>query len=157
MSSRRRNSSAGFARPARIARRLYGPDLSAAGAGRIAGILGPSGSGKTTLLRTLAGVQKFQALQLFPALIIPQLMLCGLFGPRDDMAGVLYAISNALPITYAVETLTELLDHPEATSHFWISLGIVAACVVALLVIAAATLRRRTDSVGRRPVASIRN
>ena len=125
-------------------------------AGRIAGILGPSGSGETTLLRTLAGVQKFQAMQLFPALIIPQLMLCGLFGPRDDMAGVLYAISNALPITYAVETLTELLDHPEATSHFWISLGIVAACVVALLVIAAATLRRRADSVGR-PVASIRN
>lgn len=111
----------------------------------ITGIIGAQLGVAFGLLASAISMSEFQAVQLFPALIIPQLMLCGLFGPRDEMAGVLYGISNALPITYAVEALTELLDNSAATSHFWVSLSIVAACVIALLVIAAATLRRRTD------------
>jgi len=110
----------------------------------VTGIVGAQLGVAFGLLASAISMSEFQAVQLFPALIIPQLLLCGLFGPREEMASVLNAISNALPVTYAVEALTELLDHPEATSHFWISLGIVAACVIALLMIAAATLRRRT-------------
>ena len=96
------------------------------------------------LLASAISTSEFQAVQLFPALIIPQLMLCGLFGPRDQMADVLYEISNFLPVTYAVEGLTELLDNSAATSDFWASLAIVAGCVVGLLLAASATLRRRT-------------
>lgn len=96
------------------------------------------------LLASAVSTSEFQAVQLFPALIIPQLMLCGLFGPRDQMNDVLHAISSALPITYAVEALIELFAHPEPSAHYWVSLGVTVGCVLALLMIASATLRRRT-------------
>ena len=96
------------------------------------------------LLASAVSTSEFQAVQLFPALIIPQLLLCGLFGPREDMADVLHAISAALPITYAVQALTEVFTHPDPTGDYWVSLLITAACVLGLLIVAAATLRRRT-------------
>ena len=40
-----------------------------------------------------------------PAIIFPQLLLCGLFVDRYEMAGVLYGVSWALPLTYAYDAL----------------------------------------------------
>src|SRR5690242_17961831 len=37
---------------------------------------------------------EFQAVQFLPVVVIPQLLLCGLFVPREAMAGWLQAISN---------------------------------------------------------------
>src|SRR5207344_3494557 len=41
---------------------------------------------------------EFQAVQFMPALIFPQLILCGLFIERSDMSTALYWASWALPI-----------------------------------------------------------
>src|SRR3954465_5174808 len=43
-----------------------------------------------------------QAVQFLPGVVVPQLLLCGLFVPREQMAGWLQAISDVLPLTYAV-------------------------------------------------------
>ncbi len=48
---------------------------------------------------------EFQAVQFMPAFIFPQLLLCGLFVARDQMAPALEAISWALPMTYAYDAL----------------------------------------------------
>ena len=48
---------------------------------------------------------EFQAVQFMPAFVLPQLLLCGLFVPRDEMAGWLEAISYAVPLTYAFDAL----------------------------------------------------
>src|SRR5689334_280905 len=37
---------------------------------------------------------EFQAVQFMPAVIFPQILLCGLFTPRDRMTPALEAISN---------------------------------------------------------------
>jgi len=87
---------------------------------------------------------EFQAVQFMPVVVVPQLLLCGLFVARDQMAGWLQAISNALPMTYAVEALQEVGAHPDPTDKLWRDLGIVAGCIVVALVLAAATLRRRS-------------
>jgi ABC-2 type transport system permease protein len=87
---------------------------------------------------------EFQAVQFMPVVVVPQILLCGLFVARDQMAGWLEAISNVLPMTYAVEALQEVGAHPDPTVMMWRDLGIVAGCVVVALVLAAATLRRRT-------------
>jgi ABC-2 type transport system permease protein len=87
---------------------------------------------------------EFQAVQFMPVVVIPQLLLCGLFVARDQMAGWLQVISRALPMTYAVEGLQEVGVHAQATDTLWRDLGIVAGCVVVVLILAAATLRRRT-------------
>lgn len=87
---------------------------------------------------------EFQAVQFMPVVVIPQLLLCGLFVERADMAGWLQAISDVLPMTYAVEALQEVGRYADPTSTLWTDLGVVVGCIVVALTLAAATLRRRT-------------
>jgi ABC-2 type transport system permease protein len=87
---------------------------------------------------------EFQAVQFMPLVVAPQLLLCGLFVPREDMAGWLQAISNVLPMSYSVEGLTEVGVHSEPTGIMWRDLTIVVGAVVVALILGAATLRRRT-------------
>jgi ABC-2 type transport system permease protein len=87
---------------------------------------------------------EFQAVQFMPVVVIPQLLLCGLFVERDAMAGWLQAISDAMPMSYAVEALQEVGRNAQATEVLWRDLGIVAGSIVIALALAAATLRRRT-------------
>ncbi|MFS8479803.1 MAG: ABC transporter permease [Micromonosporaceae bacterium] len=87
---------------------------------------------------------EFQAVQFMPVVVLPQALLCGLFVPRDQMAGWLEAISNVMPMSYAVEALQEVGAHAEPTGVLWRDLGIVVGCVIVALVAAAATLRRRS-------------
>ena len=86
---------------------------------------------------------EFQAVQFMPALVIPQILLCGLFVPREDLPPFLEAVSNVLPLSYAVDamqTLTQTAD----TADVWVDLLIVACFAVGGLALGAATLRRRT-------------
>jgi ABC-2 type transport system permease protein len=87
---------------------------------------------------------EFQAVQFMPIVVVPQILLCGLFVPRAQMAGWLQAISDVLPMTYAVQALQEVQVHAAATETLWRDLGIVVGCVMLALTLAAATLRRRT-------------
>ncbi|MEV0560270.1 ABC transporter permease [Dactylosporangium sp. CA-152071] len=87
---------------------------------------------------------EFQAVQFMPAVVLPQVLLCGLLQPRDQMAGWLQAISDVFPMSYAVQALTELGTHTEPTGLMWRDLGIIVGCVIVALLLGAATLRRRT-------------
>lgn len=87
---------------------------------------------------------EFQAVQFMPVVVIPQILLCGLFVARDRMAGWLGAISDVLPLSYAVEALQQVGAHAEPTGTMWRDLAVVAGAVIVALVLAAATLRRRT-------------
>ena len=96
------------------------------------------------LLASAFARTEFQAVQFMPVFVIPQLLLCGLFVDRANMAGWLQAISDALPMSYSVEALQEVGRHADPTGTLWADLGIVVGCVVVALTLAAATLRRRT-------------
>ena len=87
---------------------------------------------------------EFQAVQFMPVVAVPQLLLCGLFVARDQMAGWLQAISNVLPLSYSVEALTDVGAKVYATATMWRDLMIVVGAVVLALALGAATLRRRT-------------
>jgi ABC-2 type transport system permease protein len=87
---------------------------------------------------------EFQAVQFLPVVVVPQLLLCGLFVPRDQMAGWLQAASDVMPLSYAVNALAQVGTHADATATMWRDLTIVACAAVVALVLAAATLRRRT-------------
>jgi ABC-2 type transport system permease protein len=88
---------------------------------------------------------EFQAIQFMPVFVVPQLLLCGLIWPRDQMAGWLQGVSDALPVTYAVKALTEVQLNPEVTADMWGDLAVVAAAVLVATALGAATLRRRTN------------
>ena len=87
---------------------------------------------------------EFQAVQFLPVVVVPQILLCGLFVPREQMVGWLQAVSDVLPLTYAVEALGQVGRYAEPSATMWRDLTIVVGAVIAALILAAATLRRRT-------------
>lgn len=87
---------------------------------------------------------EFQAVQLMPAFILPQLLLCGIIVRRSGLPSVLHWVSYGLPMSYAVDATQQLSGHRAVTSQFAVDVIIVAAFFVAALAVGAATLRRRT-------------
>ncbi len=96
------------------------------------------------LLCSAFATTEFQAVQFMPVVVIPQILLCGLFVARAQMNGVLEALSNIMPLSYAVHGLQEVAGHADPTSSLVTDLVVVAAFVVAGLLLASLTLRRRT-------------
>ena len=86
---------------------------------------------------------EFQAVQFMPLVVIPQILLCGLFIPRDQLPAALEAVSNVLPLSYAVDAMQQLTRTAE-TGEVWQDLAVVAGFALAGLALGAATLRRRT-------------
>ncbi|MDG9422951.1 ABC transporter permease, partial [Streptococcus pneumoniae] len=54
---------------------------------------------------------EFQAVQFMPVVVVPQLFLCGLLVPRDQLPTWLEWISNVLPLSYAVDALQQVSIH----------------------------------------------
>lgn len=87
---------------------------------------------------------EFQAVQYRPAILMPQILLCGLFAPRDSMTLVLEWLSNVMPLSYAVDALESVTRSNELNGVFTRNLVIVAGSGVLALILGVATLRRRT-------------
>lgn len=95
------------------------------------------------LLSAFANTE-FQAVQFLPAFVLPQLLLCGLFVPRDQMAPVLRGLSDVFPLSYAVDGVSRGAASTNWTLALSNDLIVVVACVPLALALGAATLRRRT-------------
>ena len=87
---------------------------------------------------------EFQAVQFMPMALLPQLLLCGLIVPTDQLPAPLEWLSRFLPLTYAVDAMARVASSPTVGREFWADLGVVLAMGVLLLGLGAATLRRRT-------------
>jgi ABC-2 type transport system permease protein len=74
---------------------------------------------------------------------LPQALLCGLIVPRDQMATWLEWLSNAMPLSYAVEAMQQLGTRTTFTGVLARDLAVVAGCTLLALLLGAATLRRR--------------
>jgi ABC-2 type transport system permease protein len=92
---------------------------------------------------------EFQAVQFMPALVIPQLLLCGLFLPREAMPRALEVLSDVLPLSYAVDAMTAVSTTTSSgfggvDGSVWSDIAIVLGFALGGLALGAATLRRRT-------------
>ena len=96
------------------------------------------------LLASAFARTEFQAIQFMPVVVLPQLLLCGLFTPRSEMARVLRWASDVMPLSYAVEALQRVAIDDGVSAIYARDLVVVLACAVAGLALAAATLRRQT-------------
>lgn len=102
-------------------------------------VLGSSlGLAASALART-----EFQAVQLMPAIIFPQLITCGLLLPRDQMPALLEAVSRVLPLTYGVSALQELAAGG-VFADVRSDVLVIAGFILAAVLVGATTLRRRT-------------
>ena len=73
---------------------------------------------------------EFQAVQFMPLVVIPQILLCGLFVPRDALPAALEAISNVLPLSYAVDAMSHLVVS-STTAEVWRDIAVVVGFVLA--------------------------
>ena len=87
---------------------------------------------------------EFQAVQMMPAVMIPQILLCGLLVPRDQLPAVLHAVSDVLPLSYAVDAVIGVAQGNGFTSGAGGDALVVLAFILAALGLGAATLKRRT-------------
>ena len=87
---------------------------------------------------------EFQAVQFMPVLIVPQIFLCGLLVPREQLPGVLEALSNVLPLSYAVEAMNTL-SMSSAADGVGRDIALVTGFIVVFIALGAGTLRRRTQ------------
>ena len=88
---------------------------------------------------------EFQAVQFIPLVIVPQVLLSGILFPVSNEPRPLQVASDALPLTYAVNGLRDVMI--KGADLTWPSLqldaGVVAGFVVLVIVAGIATLRRR--------------
>jgi ABC-2 type transport system permease protein len=87
---------------------------------------------------------EFQAVQFMPAFVLPQLILCGLFVPREEMAGALDAASYVLPLTYAFDALERAASGAGFGVRGWADVAVIVGVTLLALALGALTLRRRT-------------
>lgn len=95
------------------------------------------------LLASAFARTEFQAVQFMPLIVFPQILLGGLFMPREDMPEALYAISKVLPLSYAIDAINAVTAGDEGWDVYG-PLLVVAGFLVGSLVLASLTLRRRT-------------
>jgi ABC-2 type transport system permease protein len=87
---------------------------------------------------------EFQAVQFMPAIVFPQMLLCGLFAPRASMAGILRAVSDVMPLTYAYDALHRATTSPALGDALAVDAAVIVGATLVALGIGALTLRRRT-------------
>jgi ABC-2 type transport system permease protein len=87
---------------------------------------------------------EFQAVQFMPAIVLPQMLLCGLFVARSEMADWLRVLSALLPLTYAYDALAKAIAD-DFGGRFALDVCVVLGATLLALVLGALTLRRRTD------------
>jgi ABC-2 type transport system permease protein len=96
------------------------------------------------LLASAFANTEFQAVEFMPALVLPQLLLCGLIVPRDQMAAALRAVAHALPLTYAFDALDRIANRGALGAAGTVDVAVVLGVTGLALILGAATLRRRT-------------
>ncbi|GAA5156003.1 hypothetical protein GCM10023321_30760 [Pseudonocardia eucalypti] len=108
------------------------------------------------LLVSAFATSEFQAVQFMPAIVMPQILLGGLFQPREQMADWLEHISDGLPLTFVIEALEEVGKTSLLTSELvGYTCGVIGSAIVALA-LGAATLRRRAGEMPKAAVAALR-
>lgn len=101
----------------------------------IAGVLGMGFGLFTSSLAT----SEFQAVQFLPAFVFPQLLVCGLFAPFDQMARALQLLADITPLSYLVTAMITVV-----TTNAWPTgeLGIIALFFVVSISLATVSLRK---------------
>jgi ABC-2 type transport system permease protein len=89
---------------------------------------------------------EFQIMQFIPLIILPQIVLCGLFVPVSQMPNYLQWLAKALPLTYGVDGIKALMVQGQSLLDIGKDVGVLAGYAIGLLILAALTLRRRAAS-----------
>jgi ABC-2 type transport system permease protein len=87
---------------------------------------------------------EFQMVQFIPLVILPQMFLSGLLWPVEQMPDYLQWVSRALPMTYAIDGMREIMLAGSSLAEVGVDLIVLVGFAVGISGLAAVTLRRGT-------------
>lgn len=96
------------------------------------------------LLASAFASSEFQAVQFMPAIVLPQVLLCGLLVPREEMAAGLEAVAAVLPLTFAFDALDAVAREGSGLGDVAGEVAVLAGLAAVAIALGALTLRRRT-------------
>lgn len=96
------------------------------------------------LLASAFARSEFQVVQFMPLIVFPQILLGGIFIPRDQLPEALEAISEWLPLSFAIDALQAVAADSESAEWITAKLLVIVAWIVGSIVLGSITLRRRT-------------
>jgi ABC-2 type transport system permease protein len=86
---------------------------------------------------------EFQAVQLVMPSLMPQVLLCGLFVPRERMNQLLQWLADVFPLTYSVDAMKQVTLHASWTSQLSRDFLVVIGFTVVALILGSVTIRRQ--------------
>ncbi len=86
---------------------------------------------------------EFQMVQFIPLIIVPQIFLCGVIWPVEQMPDYLQWLSVILPLTYAVDGLRDIMLYGFSLADVWVELAVLLGFAVLTSILASLTLRKR--------------
>lgn len=95
------------------------------------------------LFMSAFATSEFQAVQFMPAFIFPQLLVCGLFVAREQMARPLQWFADVMPLTYSVDAMKQITVHSSWTSALTRDLAVVIGFGIVALVLGSITIHRQ--------------
>lgn len=98
----------------------------------------------TGLVTSAFARSEFQAVQFMPVVISPQIFLCGLLVPRDELPRALELAGNVLPMSWANDAVGELASSAGVSGDFWRNMLWLAVAGVVVLLLASMTTPRRS-------------
>jgi ABC-2 type transport system permease protein len=85
---------------------------------------------------------EFQMIQFIPLIVVPQIILCGLLWPIEQMPTYLEWLAKCLPMTYGVEGIRAMMIEGAGLLDIGKDVGVLAGYAVGLLLLASLTLKR---------------
>jgi len=89
---------------------------------------------------------EFQMVQFIPLILFPQVFLCGVIWPVEQMPDYLQWLSKILPLTYAVDGLRDIMLAGKSLLDAGFELSVLIGFAVVISIVAAITLRRGAAS-----------
>jgi len=85
---------------------------------------------------------EFQMVQFIPLILFPQIFLCGVIWPVEQMPDYLQWLSIILPLKYAVDGLRDIMLAGKTLLDVAFELSVLVGFAVVISILAAITLRR---------------
>ena len=85
---------------------------------------------------------EFQMVQFIPLIILPQVFLCGVIWPVEQMPDYLQWLSAVLPLSYAVDGLRNIMLNGQNLMEVGLDLAVLIGFTILIAILAAITLRR---------------
>ena len=105
-------------------------------------VFGVGTQGLGFLLSSLAKTE-FQAIQFFPIILFPSILLSGVFWPIESVPELIRPVSSFIPLTYAVDAMRSVMIRGWGLGSIWWDLLVLVAFAGAMLALSAYSLRKR--------------